>query len=390
MTKNLNRIGSAVSVSILTMALASGAAFAKSPQDVVLSFSTVGDSREDPTTTTLNAQNKIWLQNTAAWSRIMETISAQKSKLLFFNGDMIMGYGTADYSKINTTSLAAAAGSDFVKYYQQYAFWRGMVAHLMEDGTYVVPVPGNHEVQRKSPTKQALEVNENVWRENMGDLILDKTRFSSVVGLDATNFSGDLDAANPAIFPGKADGDLTSQKQLSYSFDVADSHFAIVNTDPVGQDGNPPTNWLQNDLLAAQGRGQKHIYVFGHKPVYPYIYKAGVAPSGINPNAADAFWNVIETYHATYFCGHEHIYNVSQPTASKGGKSWQVIVGSGGSPFEAAPADVQANATLNPKTDRDYAWATVKIRRNGKVDMTTYGFSDSYGPTKVLERVSLD
>ena len=63
--------------------------------DVVLSFATVGDSREEAGAAYLTPQDKIWLQNTKAWSRIMRSVEEQKSKLLVFNGDMIMGYGLA-------------------------------------------------------------------------------------------------------------------------------------------------------------------------------------------------------------------------------------------------------------------------------------------------------
>jgi hypothetical protein len=99
----------------------------------------------------------------------------------------------------------------------------------------------------------------------------------------------------------------------------------------------------------------------------------------------DAFWNVIEQYGATYFCGHEHIFNMMQPRAAQGGKAWQILIGSGGSPFEALPTDV----TINPQMDRDYAWATVKVYKNGKVSITAYGFDDHFGPTHVLQSITL-
>ena len=73
-------------------------------------------------------------------------------------------------------------------HHKQYAFWRGMVADLMETGTYVVPVPGNHEVQCKRCSKTAQVQNENAWRDNMGDLILDPTRFNALLGKAPENF----------------------------------------------------------------------------------------------------------------------------------------------------------------------------------------------------------
>lgn len=349
---------------------------------IVLKFSTVGDSRQDPTTfdpTTgpLSGQDKIWLQNSKAWSRIMRSVTEQKSSLLFFNGDMIMGYGLAGPTA--STSVADVVGSDLMAFYRQYAFWRGMVAPLMEAGTYVVPVAGNHEVQSKALGKKAQIENENAWRANMGDLIIDTARFKDIVGTEATHLNVQNNAA--------LDGLSTDQSQLSYSFDVKDSHFAVVNTDPVGKDNVAPDAWLALDLDSAKVRGAKHIFVFGHKPAYTYYFGTNTPP---NPGIAgldkvitsrDAFWKVIEQYHATYFCGHEHIFNMTQPK----GAAWQVMVGSGGSPFDAKVGEI----TQTPATDRTYAWATVAIHRSGKVMLTAYGFNDAYGPTQVLKRVKL-
>lgn len=349
---------------------------------VVLRFSTVGDSRQDPatfdpTTAPLSGQDQIWLQNSKAWSRIMRAIEAEKSSLLFFNGDMIMGYGLA--GPTHSTSVADVVNSDLMAFYRQYAFWRGMVAPMMEAGTYVVPVAGNHEVQSKALGKKAQVENENAWRANMGDLIIDAARFKAVVGTEATN----INVQNNGAYDGLA----TDQSQLSYSFDVGDSHFAVVNTDPVGKDNVAPAVWLASDLGAAAARNTRHFFVFGHKPAFTYYFGTNTPPnpgiSGLDkiPTSRDAFWAVIEQYHATYFCGHEHIFNMMQPK----GHAWQVIVGSGGSPFDAKVGET----TLNPATDRAYAWATVSIRRSGKVELTAYGFDDAYGPTRVLKRVRL-
>jgi hypothetical protein len=350
----------------------------------ILTFSTVGDSRQDPitfdpTTAPLSGQDAIWLQNTRAWSRIIGSIEDQRSNFLFFNGDMIMGYGKATVPTNNTT-VAGIVNSDLFKFYQQYAFWRGMVASLMENGTYVVPVPGNHETQCKACGKKAQVENENAWRANMGDLIFDNTRLLKLFG-EAPDYEN---VGNNGTY----DGLTTDQSKLSYSFDLEGSHFVVINTDPVGNDAHAPTNWLAADLSSAQARGAQHFFVFGHKPAYTYYYGANLpaAPSGLdNDPGRDAFWNVIEQYGAIYFCGHEHVFNVMQPRASQGGKAWQVLVGSGGSPFEASPTDT----TLNPETDRDYAWATMKVYRNGLVKITAYGFDDHFGPSHVIESITI-
>ncbi|MDB6030823.1 MAG: hypothetical protein JWM16_1161 [Verrucomicrobiales bacterium] len=372
-----------------TLALANDAEDNDDDENVILSFSTVGDSRQDPatpdpTTLPLSGQDSRWLQNTKALSRIVRSVEQQKSHFLFFNGDMIMGYGNAIVPNDNLT-VGGIVGSDLVKFYTQYAYWRGMVAGLMENGTYVVPVAGNHEVQWKAGGKKAQAANENAWRANMGDLILDNARFQYLFGEEPANAAvGDTSAY---------DNLSTDQSKLSFSFDFKRSHFVVINTDPVGKDAHAPVNWLAADLMAAKTRGVRNIFVFGHKPAYTYYYGMTAigllpnAPSGLDndPVSRDAFWNVIEQYDATYFCGHEHIYNTMQPRAALGGKAWQIMVGSGGSPFDAAP-DIQ---TLNPRTDRAYAWATVKVYKNNKVKLTAYGFDDHYGPTQVLQTIRL-
>lgn len=393
--------GSKAIITLLTITtLALPSAFAEDgneqESDVILQFSTVGDSRQDPATpdptlAPLSGQDAIWLQSTKAWSRIIDSINAQESQLLFFNGDMIMGYGKAAAPADN--SIDTVVNSDLMKFYRQYGFWRGMVAGLMEKGTYVVPVAGNHEVQSKPLGKKAQLENENAWRANMSDLILDNQRFMNLFGMLPANASvGDNRTTAPAG-DGPAGATLTTdQSKLSYSFDFQGSHFVGINTDPVGNDSHAPANWLASDLEAAKNRGLQRNFVFGHKPAFTYYYGSVIPalpdlplpgkPSGLDVDLAarDAFWDVIEQYKATYFCGHEHIFNMSQPR----GHAWQILVGSGGSPFEAAPTD----ATISP-TDRYYAWATVKIYKNGKVKITAYGFNDQFGATHTLQSVTL-
>ena len=334
-------------------------------------------------------------------TRMMRSIQSQKANLLFFNGDMIMGYGKAGVP-VGRTSNGVGEGaiaspvvsdivtSDLMQFYQQYAFWRGTVANIMETGTYVVPVPGNHEVQCKRCGKTAQIENETAWRDNMGDLILDQTRLNnllSAIALSATNVNVTLP---PAINSDPTLGDLinTDQKQLSYSFEVGTAHFAVINTDPVGHDSTAPTKWLDADLTAAVGKGAKQLFVFGHKPAFFYKFTGSKTPDGTSslydkdPVAGNAFWNVINSHNATYFAGHEHIYHVTQPDGAN--TAYQVIVGAGGSPFE------DANKTGMATTDRLYSWATVSIYKSGKVVLNTYGFDDTLiNPIVKLETFTL-
>jgi len=452
-------LGAAISLA----AAAYAAPVMASSDPVILTFSTVGDSRQDnaaPDSTTVNpaqvgvgscpstasttglvanpgltGQDCKWLQNSKAFARILQNIQAQKANLLFFNGDMIMGYGLADIpvsrassvsiaaptaanptpvdseaaqslTVSNTTSINNIITSDLLQIYQQYSFWRGMVAPTIETGTYIVPVPGNHETQCKRCGKKSQWQNENAWRDNMGDLVIDETRLNKA--LAPTGLTLNTSTWNPANTPGAADGLVTPQNQLSYSFDVGTSHFAIINTDPAGNDGHAPYNWLDADLTAAVANGANNLFVFGHKPAFYYSY-AGAAPSSssslylTNAAAGTAFWNVITKHNATYFSGHEHIYNVSQPinnTTSTGGTAYQVIVGAGGSPFDdlssytAGDTTYPYSSTVFPlgtlATDRMYAWGTVSIHQSGKAVLTTYGFDATMtNPVKTLGTFTL-
>ncbi|MDU0204799.1 copper amine oxidase N-terminal domain-containing protein [Paenibacillus sp. MAH-36] len=333
----------------------------KGSDKLLFTFSSVGDCRIEDGYPGASAQDLKWMVNTKVLTRMTDEMEAKKSNMLLFNGDMILGYSkNSDVNYLN----------------RQYAYWRGVVGTAFEHGMYVFPVPGNHEMQDKykddngKTVKKATESNENTWRDNMGDIIVDSQRFSQILGDNIAGF-------DPNNFPqiGDVDKISTNQKQLDYSFDYRGSHFAIINTDPTGNDSHAPTEWLAKDLAAAKARGMKHNFVFGHKMAYTYIYDPSITePGGLDADksAADAFWKVIEDNKATYLSGHEHITDISRPN---NGSAYQIIVGSGGSPFEAVKP-------TGKDTDRYYSYVTAKVYESGKVHFDAYGFDANFGPTQ--------
>jgi hypothetical protein len=136
-----------------------------------------------------------------------------------------------------------------------------------------------------------------------------------------------------------------------------------------------------------------------------YVLDANKTADGLDVDATarNAFWSLMAQYNAAYFCGHEHITAVAQqpdPTSTyTANNPWQVIVGSGGSPFDvarlcagvsgggAATSCPVAPTTTSPY-DRYYAWAVVNVRSSGGVDLELYGFSDAYGQTKKLRTIA--
>ena len=473
---------------------------------VVFSFSTVGDSRQDPAspdptvlltpgepgafssgatlgtpsqpgtpelTGTLLPQDSTFLTATKPLSRILRGVQRDKPNLLFFNGDMIYGYGrpgipTEAITSVQGTKLGALAWTDAVFEYRQYAYWRGIVAPLFETGTYVVPVPGNHETECKSSASHDMTCvkgthptvdNENAYRDNMGDLIEDvftNERFQTVSGFPAIAANGFSTTTAPNASTNNGAVSNVSETELSYSFDIKlDSsrqllHFVIINTDPSGADATAPTDWLAQDLEDAQSRAAANhlapkLFVFGHKPAFTYGYNvvttapasvytpyaangldslnglnSTTAPTAVSVkdangntvtiatnvaqiivdskpqrvnsaatyNSAPAyplvnlFWAVIAHYNATYFCGHEHLAHVEQFKDLTGGSHntpYQVIVGSGGSPFDDAMSSDSPPREPVPLVnwqDRSYGWATVQVHRSGTVTLKVQGFGD--------------
>jgi hypothetical protein len=486
-------LGLTLAASVLGCLGLAKVAGAQAVDPVVFSFATVGDNRTDPkkpdpTTfvanphpTTQNGgpsfsgavlpQDQEYMQNSAAWDEIQEGILAQGANLLFFNGDMIYGYGRPIMPTAwtgNPVTWSAAVTStvypDAFFEYIQYAYWRGTVSTMFNQGTYVIPVAGNHETQcsltanpygsagnpncnSSNGGKQAYAENESAFRANTGDLSQDlvgNLRFSAISGVFATNVTGLTAATAPggtsapcavgtstntgncfysAGTPAN-NGPITgTQQQLDYSFDVVLPnttlmlHFAIINTDPSGSDQTAPSDWLAGDFAAAAARGQANAggpltvkyFVFGHKAAFTYDYLPGgsVAIGGnpgaggldanpsTTPNYRNLFWHVVAQYNATYFCGHEHIPNVQQfadptPGTTLTNTPYQVIVGSGGSPFDDTMTGSSPNYTEPPEvamTDRYYAWALVQIHQSGAVTLNLTGFPDTGvgGPTYDLQ-----
>jgi hypothetical protein len=248
-------------------------------------------------------------------------------------------------------------------------------------------VPGNHETQVKSKdadgrtVKLASQAGEDAWRANMGDLIIDTIRWQEILGGAVEHWS---QGNHPPL--GGADNIRTDQSQLSYSFDFRGMHFTVINTDAVGNDGRAPVAWLEKDLATAAVRGVKRFFIFGHRPAYTYRFSANAETVGLDlfPENQRAFWDLVERYRAVYFCGHEHIFNLMQPRLASGGSSWQVLVGSGGSPFDARKKELK-----NPE-DRTYAWAEVSVYSNGRVHLDAYGFDEFFNPTRLLKSMDIE
>ncbi len=248
-----------------------------------------------------------------------------KPNFLFFTGDMVLGY-TNDSTNLDKELKGWVS------------LWQASAAAAA--GIELVAVPGNHETENLA--KVATAPAERVW---MRDLAAYITR------------GGNGPAAG-------VDGYTTDQSKLTYSFDYKDAHFVTISTDGVSKDWHVPTTWVASDLTAARAKGAKHIFVFGHKPAYPY---PTVPTDGLVFDAAsrDLFWSAMNTNQVeAMFSAHNHVYYRSQPTGSH---TYQVIAGNGGTALDAT-----IDVTI-PTTGSYFGFTLVQVLNSGRVILKSYG-----------------
>ncbi len=119
--------------------------------------------------------------------------------------------------------------------------------------------------------------------------------------------------------PGPAGDELTT-----YSFDVGNSHFVVLNEYENGKPGAPgkgdvadaAMKWLDQDLAATR---QPLIWVIGHKPVQslPDMDSGRARHDGDSVSADPAhtarFLQILNRYHVrAYICGHTHNCSIAK------------------------------------------------------------------------------
>lgn len=239
----------------------------------------------------------------------------------FFAGDMVYGYADGPTLEAELTA--------WLSLYQ--------ASPLPAAGVALVPVPGNHESQKKKGSQKVAYVDaETTWVKVMAPYI----RGSNGPGV------------------GGADGLATDQSKLSYSFDHLGTHFVVLDTDPVGRDSQVPAAWVAADVAAARSAGAKHVFAIGHKPAYPSPL-SGEGGLSAFPAVRDAFWSALESAQAeAMLAAHNHLWWKIRPT-----KTWQIVAGNGGSLLESGVSGAQAY----------YGFTHVIVDASGSVTAKSYG-----------------
>jgi len=301
----------------------SGCAKKASDDPVEYSFVVVGCNRMDKGD--VDVATNPSTANLPQLDRTYDDISklTPKPDYLFFAGDMVYGY------EMDSNKLAA----EFMAWRKHYE-----ESPAAKAGIKLVAIPGNHETE--DTAKLAFPLAEEVWMKVMSPYI------------DGSN----------GPHAGGPDSLATDQSRLTYSFDFHDTHFVVMNTDPVGQDAHVPAHWIASDLVAARKAGAKHIFAIGHKPAFSF----DGAPSGLVAGNRGDFWGAMEANHAeAMLSAHNHVYYRFQPHASLpgNGHTWMVIAGNGGSPLEK---DVT-------QKEHFYGFTLVSVLKSGKVIVKSYG-----------------
>jgi hypothetical protein len=297
-----------------------GGGHSKNADRLLYSFVVIGCNRVDKKDVTpTNASTANLNQLSRTYRDILQL--PVRPSLLFFVGDMVMGYTSGD-----TAALASELRA-WVSLYEQ--------SGLKQAGIRLVPVPGNHE-SLLSKGKPAYAEAEQAWLEVMKPYI---------AGSNGPGMGG-------------VDSLQTDQSRMTYSFNYDHTHFVLLNTDGVGKVSQVPYRWIIGDVASAHAAGAEHIFLLSHIPAYVFPGEDGLSAY---PSQRDTLWSALEANHVEAFMSaHNHVYYRTRPDS---GKTWQIISGNGGSPL---------SQYITSPTQKNYGFTVVDVYKSGRVVLKAY------------------
>lgn len=267
-------------------------------------------------------------------------IAALAPDLLFFGGDLVMGYGDDDGKEM--------AG--------QFSSWIDLVKSLPHSpGTRYIAITGNHELNRKRGDDKLPNPHcDEVWT-------------SLVTGAGLIPEA----AASPAAERYPGDRLIDDQHALSFSFNQGSVHFVVLNTDTrvstidrqtgMTKIAMVPVHWLNEDLDSAEkSPAIRAVIVMGHRNLIDPESVKGDAP--IDSECAVPMIKSLKLHKKVraYICAHVHAFDIS--TIGKSGLR-QVCFGNGGSLLEKS---------WKPQRGRTYGFGLFKVYDDGSLGVTPY------------------
>jgi hypothetical protein len=216
---------------------------------------------------------------------------------------------------------------------------------------------GNHEVLQGLPSDASLGAKIEVLNPATKPVWL---AWLARNGFDRFAGNGPTNAApNPDMLVG-------DESRMTYSFDIGDTHFVILNTDTLNTTLNigwVAYNWIKQDIeQAEQNREIKSIFVLGHKPILGPI--EAVEPGNVILNPLSfrlaALFNKSRKLKA-YLCAHAHLWEARQLGGPR--SAWQVVAGNAGSKLVEG---------WDPPGGPFFGFTLVKLYENGKVGVISY------------------
>lgn len=222
--------------------------------------------------------------------------------------------------------------------------------------TTLVPMPGNHELL------QSVEVPGGFGFVEF----LNPATTPVWLNWFTSNGYAALAGNGPTNAPPNPDLLADDESPLTYSFDVGDTHFVVLNTDSLTTTGNISwiaINWATDDINRAERNSRvRHIFVLGHKPMVVPLESSSVDNSIIQPlgSRLRAVLNHSRKARA-YICAHAHQWEATQ----LGGRRavWQVVAGNGGS---------QLTPPWQPPGGPYFGFTVFKVYRSGRVGLVSY------------------
>jgi predicted phosphodiesterase len=262
---------------------------------------------------------------------------------------------------------------------------REMIPYIMSENVDFILVPGDLVDGGLKCSTDKLKLELNQWLNIFDDFYKSGIKVYAIRGNHEDDATNDIEAWN-SVFSGDHSMPMNGppgEENLSYYFLHKNALFIgldnYVNIHKVNQ------NWL-NQVLKDNDR--PHVFVFGHEAAFKVFHTDCL--DDYQPER-DEFWqSLINAGVKTYFCGHDHFYNVSLIDDGDGNRSndiYQCLIGSGGGwlmPKHNLNGD---NSKFKPKElihKIEHGYGVVEISGDGNndLDVTITWYGRIYNPSE--------
>ena len=285
---------------------------------------------------------------------------------LFFLGDLVVNLEDDDGKTLK----------------KQLEAWTSLYkASPLAAKTTLIPLPGNHEMLKK--------VGDDKDKDEEIEVPNPATDARWLKWLRESGFDSFAKAANgPTDARPNRDELADNQSEMTYSFDIGDVHFIVINTDTLTTNidndtkaphiGWVPYFWIEHDIRKAQADPKiSAIFVLGHKPImdHPKSEEKAILNTRKHP-FGDQLQALFHANHKVraYLCAHEHLWDCSPLKHAP--KVWQVIAGNAGS---------KLNSKWEPPGGTFFGFSQINIYASGKVGLVNYRRPTPRPPQKYFE-----